>query len=176
MNKNLLIIGAGIFAVIAYEIAQEMKCFDKIDFVDDERIVAENGIAVLGTTQEIYNSFGNYTNAVVAIGNPDIRLDMLHKITEKTEMTIVSLVSPRAYVSPSARIECGSVIEPMAVVHAGCVISKGCIISAGAVVNHASTCGEGVHVDCNATVEGYCSVPSKTKVCCGAVYEKEDQR
>ena len=33
--KNLLIIGAGQYGVVAKEIAESMKCFEKIDFVDD---------------------------------------------------------------------------------------------------------------------------------------------
>ena len=61
-------------------------------------------------------------------------------------------------------------IEPMAVVHSNCVVGVGAIISAGAVVNHKSVCEDGVHIDCNAIVEGYCVVPQKTKVCCGEVF------
>ena len=66
----------------------------------------------------------------------------------------------------------GCIIEALAVVHANCIIKTGCIISAGAVINHASTCCEGVHVDCNATIEGCCLVPMETKICSGEVYKK----
>ena len=62
----------------------------------------------------------------------------------------------------------------MAVVHTNCMIGEGCIISAGAVINHASSCGEGVHVDCNATVDGYCDVPSGLKIRSGTAFRKED--
>lgn len=37
MNKNLLIVGASTYGVVASEIAADMGCFEKIDFVDDER-------------------------------------------------------------------------------------------------------------------------------------------
>ena len=80
----------------------------------------------------------------------------------------------QAYISPSAQIMNGCIIEPMAVVHTGCVIAVGCIISAGAVVNYNSMCCEGGHIDCNATVEGYCLVPAGTDVCSGVVYKKKD--
>lgn len=53
MKKNLLIIGAGIYGVVAFEIATEMGCFDKIDFIDDERKTTPNGIEVIGTTKDI---------------------------------------------------------------------------------------------------------------------------
>lgn len=35
MNQNLLIIGAGIYGLVAKEIAESMGCFRRIDFVDD---------------------------------------------------------------------------------------------------------------------------------------------
>ena len=38
MNRNLLIVGAGIYGIVVYEIAADMRCFEKIDFVDDVRL------------------------------------------------------------------------------------------------------------------------------------------
>lgn len=173
MHKNLLIVGAGTYADVAYEIASDMGCFEKIDFVDDMRKATPNGIAVIGTTRDIEALAAKYTDIVVAIGTLGIRMAMLNTIKEKTDLCIVSLISPRAYVSPSAQIMSGCIIEPTAVVHTGCVIAEGCIISAGAVVNHASKCCEGVHVDCNATVAGYSLVPAGTKIGSGEVYKND---
>ena len=170
MKRNLLIIGAGIYGLVAKEIAESTGRFDKISFIDDLAKTAFNGDTVIAKFSEIRSLSGEYTSVAVAIGNPDVRLSMLESIKNNTDMEVVSLVSPRAYVSPSASVSDGCIIEPMAVVHAGCVISRGCIISAGAVVNHASVCGEGVHVDCNATVAGNVTVPSKTKVISGDLF------
>lgn len=173
MNNNLLIVGAGMYSVVAFEIAVDMGCFKAIDFIDDERKITPNGIEVIGTTRSINELAAKYNNIIVAIGNPEIRLSLLEKIKNETSYRIASLISPKAYVSPTAQIMSGCVIEPMAVVHTGSVIHNGCIISAGAVVNHASTCFEGVHVDCNATVEGYCTVPSMTKIHSGEVHKRK---
>ena len=172
MNGNLLIIGAGIYGIVASEIAADMGCFEKIGFIDDKRKTTPNGIEVIGTTQDIDRLTDQYRNIIVAIGNPVIRLSLLKRIESGTPYRIVSLVSPRAYISPSAEIMSGCIIEPMAVVHSQCVLRSGCLISAGAVVNHAATCCEGVHVNCNATVEGYCHVPAGTKISSGKVYKK----
>lgn len=171
MNKNLLIVGAGTYAVVAYEIALDMGCFAKIDFVDDVRKATPNGIETIGNTDDIERFAPEYSYIVVAIGNPEARLSFLKRIIKMTPYNVVSLVSPRAYISPSAQIMSGCIIEPMATVQAGCKLQLGCIICAGAVVNHTSECGEGVHVDCNATVEGYSTVPAGTKICSGDVYK-----
>lgn len=174
MNKNLLIIGAGTYGIVASEIAADMECFEKIDFVDDERKTTPNGIDVVGTTQDIDELALQYSNIIVAIGKPEVRLSLINRIKEETPYRIVSLVSPKAYISPSAQIMSGCIIEPMAVVHTGCVVCQGCIISAGAVINHATVCCDGVHVDCNATVEGYGLIPAGTKICSGEVYKRKD--
>ncbi len=174
MNKKLLIVGAGIYAVVASEIAADMGLFDKIDFVDDMKKETPTGSKVIGTTDDLTVLATNYDSIVVAIGNPKVRLAMLERIKAETSYQIVSLVSPRAYISPSAQVKQGCIVEPMAVVQSGCVIGEGCIISAGAVVNHASICFDGVHVDCNATVDGYCKVPSGLKICSGEVFRKEN--
>ena len=173
MNRNLLIVGAGIYGVVAYEIAADMGCFEKIDFIDDSRKTTPNGIEVIGSTRDIDELAVEYGNIIVAIGAPEVRLSLLGRIKEETPYRIVSLISPKAYVSPSAQIMPGCIVEPMAVIHTGCVISTGCIISAGAVVNHASMCCDGVHVDCNPTVSGMALVPAGTKIKSGEVYDSK---
>lgn len=168
VGRDLLIVGAGIYAVVAAEIAADMNCFTRIDFLDDHKKMTPTGIAVVGTTDELESLADRYDGVLVAIGNADIRLALLDRLKG---YDVVSLISPRAVVSPNARLSEGCIVEPMAVIHAGCELGRGCIVSAGAVVNHASSCGEGVHVDCNATVKGYASVPSKTKIDCGCVFQ-----
>ena len=91
-NKNLLIVGAGINGVVASEIAADMWCFEKIDFVDDGRKTAPNGIEVVGTTQNIEELAVKYSNIIVAIGNPKVRLSFLDRIKNETPYRIVSLV------------------------------------------------------------------------------------
>ena len=174
MNNNLLIAGAGIYGIVAKEIAESMKCFEKIAFVDDNsRKTTPNGIEVIGTCDDIENLAADYSNIIVAIGNPEVRLSLIRKIEEETPFKIVTLVSPYAYVSPSAQIMKGTIVEPMAVIHTGAVLAVGCIVSAGAVVNHASMCCDGVHVDCNATVAGMTLVPAGTKIKSGEVYDRK---
>lgn len=173
MNKNLLIIGAGVYGLVAKEIAESTGRFDKIAFIDDKAKNTPNGIEVAGTVADVKNLASEFSNVIVAIGNPEVRLRLIQKFEEEIPCHIVSLVSPRAFVSSSARIGKGCIIEPMAVIHTGCVLATGCFVSAGAVVNHCSMLCDGVHIDCNATVAGYTLVPAGTKVCSGEVFKKD---
>lgn len=173
MNKNLLIVGAGIYGLAASEIAADMGCFDKIDFIDDQKETTENNIDVIGTTRDIEELAVKYNNIVVAVENAEARLSITKRITEETPCRIISLISPKAYISPTAQIMRGCIIEPMAVIHSGCVIAECCIISSGAVVNYTSMCCEGVHVDCNAVVSAATVVSAGTKVECGVIYSRK---
>lgn len=170
MGNNLLVVGAGIYALVAKEIAESMGCFDNIDFIDDNANQTPNGIAVIGTTTDIVKLSKDYPNCVVAIGNPDVRLSLIERMERETDCNIVTLISPKAYIAPSAKIGKGSVIEPLAAVHTMCNVGIGCLISAGAVINHASALGDGCHADCNSTVLGNKTVPAKTKICSGVVF------
>ena len=171
MNKNLLIVGAGVYGLVAREIAESMGCFDKIDFIDDNAENAFDGSKIIGRVADIGNLEGYYNNFAVAIGDPNIRITLIEKIKRETSCSVVSLISPLAYVAPSAIVGDGCIIEPMATVHSACSLGVGCLICAGAVVNHASVCCDGVHVDCNATVPGYTKVSPNAKVSSGTVYK-----
>ena len=171
-NKNLLIIGAGVYGLVAKEIAESMHCFEKICFLDDYAVKTPNGIDVIGKSSNIEDFAMDFANVIVAIGDAKKRLQMISKI-EETPCRLISLVSPRAYIAPTAQIGVGCVIEPMAVVHTGCVLTKGCIVSAGAVINHVSMLCDGVHVDCNATIEGHTLVSAGVKIPAGMVYKRD---
>lgn len=171
MNHNLLIVGAGIYGLVAKEIAEGMGCFLRIGFVDDGAKETLNGIPVIGTTQDLPGLSKEYANVVVAIGSPELRQSLIRFIEEETLLRLVTLVSPKAHVSPSAQMGKGCIVEPMAVVHTGCLLGKGCLVCAGAVVNHGAMCGDCVQVDCNAVVPGNTVVRSGIKVASGTVYK-----
>ena len=164
MKKNLLIIGAGIYSLVAKEIAESMGCFERIAFVDDQAKKTPNGLPVIGTSSGLEQLRKEFSYVIVAIGNASVRLRLLEQVEQQYGFQVETLISPHAYISPTARIAGGCIVEPMAVVHAQVALDAGCIVSAGAVINHAAKCGKAVHVDCNAVVAGNTAVPSGTKV------------
>lgn len=164
MADNLLILGAGQYGMVAKEIAESMKCYEKIDFLDDNNEIA------IGKLQDYSNFVSEYSYAIVAIGNPEIRLNFIRKL-ERANYKIATLISPMAYVSPSAEVMPGSIIEPCAVVQTDAVVFKGVIISSGAVIRHNATVGEGCHCDCGCVVMTNSKVPSNLKICCNEVYK-----
>ena len=74
MNKNLLIVGAGQYGMLAREIAESLGEFYKIDFLDDNNSVA------IGKIVEYMDFASEYAFAFVAIGNCDLRLSLIEKL------------------------------------------------------------------------------------------------
>ena len=151
MDRKLLIFGAGEYGQVLKEVAQATGCYSQISFMDDK---VSSG--VIGKLNDYQQYAGLYQDAIVAIGNPDIRLKWLNILEEYFRIPII--IHPTAYVSLSSIIGRGTIIEPLAVIHTSVEIGKGCIISAGAVINHNAVLGEGVHVDCG------CIIPSKAVI------------
>ncbi len=170
-ERNLLIVGAGSYASVVYEIAVAMNCFENIGFVDDNKAHTNENIPVIGNIDAIFELFDSFTDIIVAIGNAQVRADIIKKIICATDYNLANVISPLAYISPSAILSVGCVIEPFAVVHSGCKLGKGTIISSGAIIGHNSECSDYVHVDYNAVVASYCKVPSDTKVLSGTVFQ-----
>ena len=74
MNKNILIFGAGQFGLMIKEIVESINCFDKADFLDDDNEIA------IGKLSDYEKFSDDYRYAVVAIGNPDVRLSYIQKL------------------------------------------------------------------------------------------------
>ncbi len=160
--ENLLILGAGQYGVVAKEIAESTHIFSKISFLDDN-----NPIAV-GKLSDYQAFKDEYECAVVAIGNADIRLQLINTL-EEAGFRVPSLIHPTSYTAPSSRIAEGCFIEPKTVVNTDVEIGTGCIISVGAILNHNSVVEQGCHIDCGTIVAARKIVESKAKTDIGSV-------
>lgn len=161
-SKNLLILGAGQYGMVAKEIAEAMRCFDTISFLDDNNPIA------IGRLNDFTQFISEYSCAAVAIGNAEMRLCYLEKL-EKCGYDTFPLIHPQAYVSSSAIISKGAIVEPMVVVHTGVKIGNGCIVSAGTIVNHNCQIGNGCHLDCGSIVRARVAIENETYVDCGQI-------
>lgn len=167
MNKNLLIIGAGQYGMIAKEVAESMGVFERIDFLDDNNEIA------IGKIKDYENFVCDYSYAFVAIGDNAFRLEMIEKL-QGACYQIAILVSSKSFVSPSAQLRKGTIVEPMAVVQANASVAIGCLVCSGAVVKHNAFVGDGCYLDCNGVVQAGVLVPARTKVDANTVYTIED--
>lgn len=164
MNNNLLILGAGGHGRVVKEVAEAMRIFDKIDFLDDDLSCS----AAIGVCSDSEKLAVQYKNAFVAFGNNEHRMFWLKKV-EEFGFNIPMLIHPTAYVSPSATIHSGSIIEANAMVNTNSVIGKGCILGMGAIIDHDSFVGSGCHVDCGAIIKSHARIEANSKIESGEI-------
>ena len=73
MDRSLLLVGASTYAVVASAVVTDMRCFEtQTSLMTSEKLL--RGIEVIGTKQDIDKLAIKYSNIVVVIGNPVVRL------------------------------------------------------------------------------------------------------
>lgn len=166
MKQNLLILGAGAYGAMAWVVAAEMHCFEKISFLDDQNEAA------IGTLSGCESFLAEYPLALVALDDSRERLKWLRRL-ENAGFCLAVLVSPSAYVSPSAQLMAGTVIGPEAVIQAKAVVAPGCMVCAGTVIGQGAFVEEGCELCGGSVVPPKALVPAKTKIGCGQVFRQK---
>lgn len=144
-EMNLLILGAGSHGREVRELAESLRVFRKIAFLDD----AKPG--VLGPCKRLEQYVEQYPVAVPAVGNRALRMRWMAELAQ-AGFVLPVLIHPGAMVSASAEIGCGTVICAQAVVGPGAEIGRGCIISSGATVDRDVKVADGTYVGCGQAV------------------------
>ena len=142
--KSLLIIGAGGHGQVVAECAEACG-YEKIDFLDD------NHSDAVGKTYQLEDLAVNYDGVIVSIGNNEIRREFITRL-HNINVSLITLIHPRAYVSPTATVGPGSIVLPGAVIHTNAKIGIGCIISIGALIDHDSVVEDFSHINTGAVV------------------------
>lgn len=163
-KHNLLILGAGEYGHVVKEIAEDSGAFDGIAFLDDSNPSA------IGKFGELNRFSGEYRNAVVAVGNADLR-ERLIEALKSAGYEMPAIISPKAYVSKSARIGKNTVVEPFAVVHTASELANGVFLCAGAIVNHNCKIGDFCTLQCGSIVPANSVVAAKTTVDYNMVFD-----
>ena len=160
-----MILGAGGYGQVVREIAEDSGIFDKIDFLDDSSPLA---IGKFGDAEKFLKG---YPNAVVALGNAELRLGYIEKL-RAAGFQIPAIISPRAYVSKSAKIGNGTIVEPFSAVNANSEVGIGVLLRCGSVIDHNAKVGDFCYIDCGVVVKANNSVGFKIKIAANSVVEK----
>ncbi len=163
---NLLILGAGSHGMNVKEVAESLRIFNKIKFLDD-KVTGED---IIGTCKEALKFRDEYICAFVAIGDNKKRKKFAEFLKERNFIT-PSIVAPSATVSAKAVIGDGVAILPNSTVNES-VIGDFCILASNSLVNNNAELGDYSHVDCGGIVLKGKKVPEGTFVKSGDIYGK----
>ena len=128
-EMNLLILGAGSHGEEVCEIANSIRIFGKIRYLDD----VKTGDEIIGKWSDATKLVNEYPIAIPAVGDRLLRRSTQKKLADMGFIVPV-LIHPTAVVSAKATIGPGSVICASAIVDVGAKVGRGCIVSAGATV------------------------------------------
>lgn len=136
----------------------------KIDYIVDDNPELNE---LLG--YEVRRDVGEYDEAIVAIGSPQVRKKIVERLKVKSFCTTIH---PSAIISPRSKIDEGSVIMQGAIVQSCARIGKHSIINTGASVDHDCNVGDYVHIAPHATLCGAVEVGDGTWIGAGAVVKQ----
>lgn len=162
-----MIIGAGGHGKVIADIAACMGYKD-IGFLDDTK---EKSTCLGYPVMDKIDARKNYVNNTeffVAIGNAEARKKILENLLNEN-LSIATLIHPRAVIANSVLIEKGTVVMAGAVINPNSRIGKGCIINTGATVDHDNYLEDYVHVSVGSHLAGNVYVGSETWIGAGAV-------
>lgn len=161
--KELLIVGAGGHGRCCLEIAKSMQKYESYAFLDDQLVGEEiNGIAVIGTIDEMSAYYGEYEDIFIAIGNNEKRKKLFRQAKE-IGFCVPSLIHPLATLL-NADVDEGTVVFPGVVIEPQAQIGKGCILDANVVIGHDAKLEDFVLVYANTTIGANAYIGSITKI------------
>lgn len=163
ISMNLLILGAGSHGQSVKEIAESLRVFRKISFLDDN----VTGKEVIGKCTDALKFKVEYPCAFVAIGNNEIRKKYANLLKE-CRFLIPNIISPAATISKEAVIGEGVAIMPQSTVN-NAEIGDFCILASNSLINYGCKVGAYSHVDCGGILLKGNAVKEGTDIECGRV-------
>ena len=128
-KMNLLVLGAGEHGYDVLEIANSLRIFNKVSFLDDD-LQKEN---VIGTWNDVAGFVDSYPIAIVAIADESLRQKWTYRLMELGYI-IPTLIHPTAFIPDGIEIGIGSIICARVTISVGCKIGEHCIITSGSIV------------------------------------------
>lgn len=175
---RLVILGAGGHGCMVASIAESMKKYDKIIFLDDHYIInkveqLEYGPAKIknvigGKCSEYVKYIDENTEIYPAFGNNETRLKWQNEIV-KNGGQLPTIIHSSSCVSKNCEIKEGSIIFQNVTINSGCVIERGCIINTGTIIDHGCHICSGVHINIGAIVMAENKIPPYTNIKAGQI-------
>lgn len=161
-HADIAIVGAGGLgketAVLIDQINKHTKTWNLIGFFDDEVNVGTKivSVPVQGTIDQL-NSHNTPLSIVIAIGDPNIKSQLVNRLTNPT-LTFPVLIHPTAVIGSEITLGEGSMIT------AGCVLTADIKIGRHVLVNLNSTIGHDVTLGDYASVMPGAHISGAVKV------------
>lgn len=166
--EKIAIVGASGHGKVVADLA-EICGFDVVFFDDAFSTKTKlEGWEINGSFADLLNQSDKYTNAIVAIGDNEIRA-RLSNILVSNDFILPALIHPNAVISKYADIASGTVVFANAVINTFAKIGENCIINTGTIVEHDCILGNAVHLSPRVALGGGTVIDSLSWIGIGSV-------
>ena len=154
---NLYILGAGGHGKVAADVANLLKLYKKIFFLDDNKKIGEKVLDFIIADKidiDFIKSKNNKnTKFFVAIGDSEKRKEITAKLLGN-KINITTLIHPQTSISKYTKIGVGSLICSGAIIGPDSILGKGTILNHSSTVDHDCVIGEFSHICPNCSIAG----------------------
>lgn len=165
--QNIIVYGAGGHGKVIVDAIEQEGTYNVLGFLDDSAKSDCYGYPILGGKEYLDQIKTENLFAIVAIGNPSARKEVIEMLTD-AGCTLATVIHPTAYVARSAILKAGVVVLPQAVIGVDTTVGKGCIINTAATIDHDCTLEEYVHIAPGAHLAGNIHVRHATHIGIGS--------
>ena len=175
MAQDLLIVGAGEFADIAYEYFTVDSPHTVVGFAVDREFLTQNekfGLPVVALEDAAQHFDPASTAAHVAVTSTKlnrVRAELMEK-ARAAGYRLESFVSPRAMVWRTATLGENVFIFENNVVQHGVTIAEGCVLWSGNHIGHQSSIGPHCFLSSHVVVSGYCTIGARSFIGVNATF------
>jgi len=158
VKKKLILIGGGGHCKSCIDVIEQSGHYKIAGIIDKQENIKKTvlGYAVIGTDEHIerFATQGYYFLITVGqIKTPLVRQKLFNELI-RCHASMVTIISPRAYVSKHAVIDEGTIIMHDALINADARIGKNCIINSKALIEHDVLIGDHCHISTSAIING----------------------
>lgn len=161
---NLIILGAGSYGREVKAVLEDMRLFDKIDFLDDSL----TGYDIKGKCSEAEKFRFLYPCGFVAIGDNEIRRKYGEMLI-RAGFLVPTVVSKNANVSPDAKLGKGTMVFAQGIVGAS-EVGNFCLVQPNGMVNAECKIGDYCRLDNNSVVLKGETVPEGVWIKPGVIF------
>lgn len=167
--KEIFIVGAGTYGEVMFELCDVLGYKVKAFYDEDGKKIGKSimGVQVIGKFSDLSSQDIKSKQFVVAIGNNEVRYNIMRKINEYKGIT-PTLIHPTAIISPSADIGNGVYIQANAYLWTKVRVKDFCIISPSVVIAHHSTIGKACLISTHSKVGASIEIKDKVFIGMGA--------
>lgn len=175
MAENLLIVGAGEFADIAYEYFTVDSDYTVVAFAVERDYLDETrkyGLPVIALEEATEHFDPATTQAHVAVTSTKlnrVRADLMEK-TRGAGYSLANFISPRAMVWRTAELGENVFIFENNVVQHGVHIEDGCVLWSGNHIGHQTKIGAHCFLSSHVVISGYCTIGARSFIGVNAAF------